>query len=72
MTLLAIDTSTVWGSLALYDGQSVLAEETWHLRRGHDAAVFAAADRLLGLAGLEAASIKVVAVAIGPDRKSVV
>lgn len=66
MTLLAIDTSTAWGSLALHDGQSVLAEETWHLERGHDAAVFAAAERLFALAGLGAASIKVVAVAIGP------
>lgn len=66
MTLLAIDTSTAWGSLALHDGQKVLAEETWNLRRGHDAAVFAAADRLLELAGLTPASIEVVAVAVGP------
>ena len=66
MTLLAIDTSTAWGSLALYDGESVLAEETWHLQRGHDAALFAAADRLLALAGVGAASIDVVAVATGP------
>lgn len=66
MTLLAIDTSTAWGSLALHDGESVIAEETWHLQRGHDAALFAAADRLLALTGLSAASIDVVAVAIGP------
>lgn len=66
MTLLAIDTSTAWGSLALHDGRTLIAEETWHLVRGHDAAVFAAADRLLALAGLEAARIRVVAVAVGP------
>ncbi|MGH2379422.1 MAG: tRNA (adenosine(37)-N6)-threonylcarbamoyltransferase complex dimerization subunit type 1 TsaB, partial [Candidatus Limnocylindria bacterium] len=66
MTLLAIDTSTSWGSLALYDGESVLAEETWHLQRGHDAALFGAVERLLALVRLPAGSIDRVAVAVGP------
>lgn len=66
MTLLAIDTTTAWGSLALFDEGGVLAEETWRLQRGHDAAVFAAADRLFALTGRSAATIDVVAVAIGP------
>jgi len=66
MTLLAIDTSTMWGSLALYDGRGVLAEETWHLQRRHDDALFAAIDRLLGLTGLSLTSVDRIAVAVGP------
>lgn len=66
MTLLAIDTSTTWGSLALYDRGEVLAEETWHLQRRHDEAVFAGVDRLLALAGLSLAGIDRIAVAVGP------
>ena len=66
MTLMAIDTSTSWGSLALYDGTTVLAEETWHLQRRHDDALFGAVERLLALTGLTVRDVDRVAVAIGP------
>lgn len=64
--LLAVDTSTTYGGVALYDGTSVLAEETWHLQRGHDAALFAAVERMLALTGTTVRDISRVAVAIGP------
>jgi tRNA threonylcarbamoyladenosine biosynthesis protein TsaB len=66
VTLLAIDTSTSWGSLALYDASGVLAEESWHLQRGHDEALFASVERLLALTGVTLASVDRVAVAVGP------
>lgn len=66
MTLLAIDTSSAYASVALYDGRGVLAEETWQARRRHDDELFPAIDRVLALAGLTRASLRCVAVAIGP------
>lgn len=66
MTLLAIDTSTSWGSLALFDGRAVLAEQTWYAQRRHDDALFPSVERLLGLAGLGLGSVDRIAVAIGP------
>ena len=36
--LLALDTSTDWASVALYDGREVLAEATWHAPRRHASA----------------------------------
>ncbi|MEK6619533.1 MAG: tRNA (adenosine(37)-N6)-threonylcarbamoyltransferase complex dimerization subunit type 1 TsaB [Chloroflexota bacterium] len=65
MTLLAIDTSTEWGSIAVFDGTAVLAEQTWRARR-HDDALFPSIERLLELVGLSLPSIDRVAVAIGP------
>lgn len=64
--LLAVDTSTTLVSIALFRDGVVLAEETWHLQRGHDAAVFAGVERLLGLTGLTVRDIEHVGVAIGP------
>ena len=47
MTLLALDTSTAWASVALYDGKSVLGEETWHAQRRHGDELFPTIERLL-------------------------
>ena len=47
MTLLALDTSTEWASVALYDGRDVLAEETWHAQRRHADELFPTIERLL-------------------------
>jgi tRNA threonylcarbamoyladenosine biosynthesis protein TsaB len=66
MTLLAIDTSTSWGSLALFDGRTVLAEQTWYGQRRLDDALFPSVERLLALARIELASVDRIAVAIGP------
>lgn len=66
MTLLALDTSTEWASVALYDGRDVLAEETWQAQRRHGDELFPTIERLLVRARITLASIDRVAVATGP------
>ena len=66
MTLLALDTSTEWASVALYDGRDVLAEETWHAQRRHGDELFPTIERLLARTRITLASIDKVAVATGP------
>jgi tRNA threonylcarbamoyladenosine biosynthesis protein TsaB len=62
---LALDTSTEWASVALYDGRDVLAEETWHARR-HADELFPTIERLLARTRITLASVDKVAVATGP------
>jgi tRNA threonylcarbamoyladenosine biosynthesis protein TsaB len=66
MTLLAIDTSTAYASVALYDGRAILAETTWHAQRRHDDHLFPEIDRMLALAGAAMTDVSHIAVAIGP------
>lgn len=66
MTLLAIDTSSAFASVALFDGRTVLAELTWHAQRRHDDHLFGAIRELLSLGSVEPAGVTRVAVAIGP------
>ena len=66
MTLLALDTSTEWASVALYDGHDVLAEETWHAHRRHADELFPTIERLLARTRITLASVDKVAVATGP------
>lgn len=64
--LLAIDTSSRWASIALFDGRTVLAELTWQARRRHDDDLFPSIERVLALAGRSLSSVRRIAVAIGP------
>ncbi len=64
--LLALDTSTAWASVALYDGRSVLAEETWLAQRRHGDELFPTIERLLSQTRTSLAAIDRVAVATGP------
>jgi tRNA threonylcarbamoyladenosine biosynthesis protein TsaB len=66
VTLLALDTSTEWASVALYDGHHVLGEETWHAQRRHADELFPTIERLLARTRITLASIDKVAVATGP------
>ena len=66
MTLLALDTSTAWASVALFDGRAVLAEETWHAQRRHGDALFPAIERILASAHTSLADVDRIAVATGP------
>src|SRR5882762_6983731 len=66
MTLLALDTSTAWASVALYDGKDVLGEETWHAQRRHGDELFPTIERLLASARSSLSDIDRVAVATGP------
>src|ERR671930_363849 len=64
--LLALDTSTDWASVALFDGRDVLAEETWRAQRRHGDELFPAIDRVLVSTRTAMSSVTRVAVATGP------
>src|SRR5437870_6138606 len=64
--LLALDTSTDWASVALFDGRDVLAEETWHAQRRQGDELFPAIERALLMTRTALSSVDRVAVAVGP------
>lgn len=64
--LLALDSATDLASVALYDGEQVLAEVSWHSARRHTVELMPQVDALCKLMGLTAADLSGVAVAIGP------
>ena len=64
--LLALDTSTSWASVALFDGRSVLAELTWQAPRRSGDDLFPMLERLLALGRVQLGQIDRVAVATGP------
>ena len=66
MTLLAIDTSSAYASIALFDGRAVIAEETWLAQRRHDDRLFPSIEALLAQSGMPLSSLRLIAVAIGP------
>jgi len=64
--LLALDTSTSWASVALFDGRDVLAEETWHAQRRQGDELFPAIERILVNTRTALSAVTRVAVATGP------
>lgn len=64
--LLAIDTATRVPSLALYDGECVLAEETWHSANGHTVELVPGLVRMLERQRVSPAELRGIAVALGP------
>jgi tRNA threonylcarbamoyladenosine biosynthesis protein TsaB len=64
--LLAIDTSTSWISLALYDGNFVKYEETWQSQHHHTVELAPAIERIFARTGSNSQDLTGVAVAIGP------
>lgn len=64
--LLALDTSTSWASIALFDGRDVTAELTWRAQRRHGDELFPMLERLLSLGRVSLADIDRIAVATGP------
>lgn len=66
MTLLAIDTATQFISLALHDGQQLLAEQTWRSENHHSAELAPAVGALLAQSGLAFTDLSALAVASGP------
>ena len=64
--LLAIDTSTSWISLGLYDGTYVLYEETWQSQHHHTVELAPAIERMFTRTGTKSEDLTGVAVAIGP------
>jgi tRNA threonylcarbamoyladenosine biosynthesis protein TsaB len=68
--LLAIDTSTIYTGLALYDGAEVLAECVWRSGRQHTAQLLPQLDSLLHQVAIEREAITSLGVAIGPGSWS--
>ena len=64
--LLAVDTSTQWIGLALYDGDRVLGETGWMTRGHHTVELAPAVARLLEQVGVSAGQIECLGVALGP------
>jgi tRNA threonylcarbamoyladenosine biosynthesis protein TsaB len=64
--LLAIDTATRVPSLALYDGEWVLAEETWHSANGHTVELMPSLVRMLERQRVSPSELRGIAVALGP------
>jgi len=64
--LLALDTSTDWASVALFDGRDVLGEETWRAQRRQGDELFPAIERILLLTRTALSAVTRVAVATGP------
>jgi tRNA threonylcarbamoyladenosine biosynthesis protein TsaB len=64
--LLAVDTSTQWVGLALYDGSTVLSEQVWQTHNHHTVELAPAIDGLLARSNIKPTDIDVFAVALGP------
>jgi len=64
--LLAVDTSTQWMGLALYDGSQVLGEAAWRTSSHHTVELAPALDDLLRRTGLTPADLQALGVATGP------
>ena len=64
--LLAVDTSTAFVGLALYDGDRVLGEMTWATNQHHTSELSPALSGLLSRCGASMSSVNALGVAIGP------
>lgn len=66
MMILAIDTATRWTGIALHDGQHVIADHGWLSAQTQSMELAPAVARMLGRAGVHAADLSAIAVALGP------
>ncbi len=64
--LLAVDTSTRWIGLALYDDEQVIAEEIWPSQNHHTIQLAPAVTNLMKHAGAAWADLQALGVALGP------
>lgn len=64
--ILALDTATSFVSLALHDGNAIIAEASWRSRDHHTVELAPALDDVFRRVGLTPADLKAVAVALGP------
>lgn len=64
--LLAVDTSTQFMGLALYDGSQVLAETTWQTHSHHTVELAPAVEELFSRCNVHPSDLTVLAVALGP------
>jgi tRNA threonylcarbamoyladenosine biosynthesis protein TsaB len=64
--LLAVDTSTTWIGLALYDGTRVLGEMTWQTKNHHTVELAPGIQELLDRCGARSTDLQALGVATGP------
>lgn len=64
--LLAIDTSTEWIGIALFNGSNVLAEQMWRSKNYHTVELIPAIKEMLTKTQTKASSLTGVGVALGP------
>jgi tRNA threonylcarbamoyladenosine biosynthesis protein TsaB len=64
--LLAVDTSTQWMGLALYDGSQVLGEAVWKTNSHHTVELAPAVEDLLRRTGITPGDLRALGVATGP------
>lgn len=64
--LLAINSSTQWIGLAIYQDEQILSEEVWQSRAHHSVELSPAIELILHRSGISAADLSVIAVATGP------
>ena len=64
--LLALDTSTQWIGLALYDGTQVFGEEIWQTHNHHTVEIAPAVQRLMGRCAVLPSALEGIGVALGP------
>lgn len=64
--LLAVDTSTSWIGLALYDGLRVLGEMTWQSKAHHTVELTPAVQELMGRCDARMTDLQALGVALGP------
>lgn len=64
--LAALDTSTRFAGVALYDERGLIAEADWLAGSNHTVQLLPTLERLLALCGAEARALRAVGVALGP------
>ena len=64
--LLAVDTSTQWMGLALFDGTQVLGEVVWQTHNHHTIELAPAIDDLFKRCGVSRTALQAIGVALGP------
>lgn len=64
--LLAVDTSTRYVGVALYNGDLVISEEVWTSRDYHTVELAPAIDHMMARAGIGMEDLRAIAVATGP------
>jgi tRNA threonylcarbamoyladenosine biosynthesis protein TsaB len=64
--LLAVDTSTQWVGLALFDGDQIVGEMIWQTHNHHTVELAPAVENLMLRSGVVPASLQALAVALGP------
>jgi tRNA threonylcarbamoyladenosine biosynthesis protein TsaB len=64
--LLAVDTSTQWMGLALYDDEQIIGETIWQTHNHHSVELAPAVESLFTRSGITGKDLRVLALATGP------